>query len=231
MSTDPVPPAHNGLAASGLPGPKAAPQGMNWNTVLSRTVNLEKGLDPMPLREAVDNLQDLFGLGILIDDFAFRRDLSDDDVGGKQVRLPRIRGARIGTILRFVSDQVNGAFIVTADHIEIVPAVRVHPADRPLLPLVYANFQQKDLTDVLKEISDQTDYNVVLDNRLIEKYGNVLTTANLRNLPVDTAVRVVAECAGLKTVALDNLIFVTQSQTAKTMEKEKEARMMQGGPA
>jgi hypothetical protein len=217
--------------ASAPPAPEkaaSASETVNWQAVLNKRVDLQKGLDPMPLQEAVENLRDQFRVPILIDAQAFRRDLSDDDVGGKQVKLQVMKDVRLATMLRFLCDQVNGAYIANADHLEIVPATRVRPADRPLLPLVYANFKQKELADVLEELSDQTDHNIVLDNRLLEKYGKLPITANLRNLPVDTAVRVVAECAGLKIVVLDNLIFVTQAQTAKQMEKEKEARTVPG---
>jgi hypothetical protein len=217
--------------ASAPPAPEkavSASETVDWQTALKKRVSLSKGIDPMPLQEAVENLQDQFRVPILIDTQAFRRDLSDDDVGGKQVKLQVMKDVRLATILRFLCDQVNGAYIANADHLEIVPATRVRPADRPLLPLVYANFKQKELAGVLEELSDSTDYNIVLDNRLLEDYGKMPVTANLKNVPVDTAVRVIAEGVGLKIVILDNLIFVTSVQPYLDMQKEKEARMAPG---
>jgi hypothetical protein len=210
---------------------KAPPRqaGIDWPATLKKSVNLPQGINPMSLSEAVENLQDLFGITIIIDSQAFRTDLSDDDVEGKQVKLPKMNGVRLSTVLRLLTEQFNGAYVLHSDHLEITPWVRVRAVERRLLPVVSTQLDQIPLLDALKELSNNSDFNIVLDSRLLERYGKTPITAVLRTVPVDTAARVVAEGAGLKVVLIDNVLFVTLPETAVELEAEKAARPGVGG--
>jgi hypothetical protein len=203
--------------------------GIDWPATLNKIVSLEKGIDPMPLREAVENVQDLFHITILVDSQAFRTDLSDDDVEGKQVKLPKMNGVRLSTVLRLLTEQVNATYVLRSDYLEITPWQRVRAVERRLLPVVSAQIDQVPLLDALKELSNNSDFNIVLDSRLLERCGKIPITAVLRTVPVDTAARVVAEGAGLKVVLIDNVLFVTLPETAVELEAEKESRRGEGG--
>ena len=81
-----------------------------------------------------------------------------------------------------------------------------HPG--PYLPLVNAAFEKKPLEEVLKELADQTEYNIVLDARAAEQ-GKTDVSARFANTPLDTAAALLADMADLKTAIRDNVVYVT----------------------
>ena len=90
----------------------------------------------------------------------------------------------------------------------------------PLPPLVSVEFDKTTtLGTALKELNRYG--NVVLDARAI-KEGQATVTADLANVPLDTAVRMFADMAGLKVVKLDNSLYVTSKDNAKVLLKEQE---------
>ena len=48
-----------------------------------------------------------------------------------------------------------------------------------------------------------------------------MVTARLANVPVDTALRVLADMAGLKVVRMENVFYITSAENAEKLEKEK----------
>jgi hypothetical protein len=217
-------------------GEKAPPRQaeIDWPATLNKSVSLQQGINPMPLQEAVENLENLVGITILIDSQAFRTDLSDDDVAGKQVKLPKMMGVHLRTVLRFLVEQINGDYLVLDDHVEITTPSRARPEawqgiarsiGHPMLPLVYARFEDTGLRDALKELGAIADVSVVLDGRVAGNYGNQTVTACLKNVPADSAARTIAECVGLKAVQLDNVLFITDFKAAAILEKENANRI------
>jgi hypothetical protein len=94
------------------------------------------------------------------------------------------------------------------------------PEHRPLLPLVYEDFEDRPLAAALRTLAASSGYSVVLDRTVAgEKAGKV--TAGLHNVPVDTAVKVLAEMADLGSVRLDSVFFVTTREKAARMQAEQ----------
>jgi len=92
------------------------------------------------------------------------------------------------------------------------------------MPLVSVAFEKRPLTDALKELSTLTDVSVVVDSRAGEKEGNTAVTATFKNVPLDTAVRVLADIAGLSSMLIDNVLYVTTMPNAKVLEAEQARR-------
>jgi hypothetical protein len=90
-----------------------------------------------------------------------------------------------------------------------------------LPPAVCAVFDKKPLEQALANLAEQSGKNVVLDARVPER-DKLLITAQLLNTPIDTAVRVVAELAGQKMIALDNVYYVTPVEHFNNLHMERE---------
>ncbi len=188
----------------------------------------------MPLYAAIENLQDLYGFTMLIDSQAFREDLSQDEVGLTQIKLPVMRGIRISVLLRMLSEQVQGAYLVRQDFIEITTPRRARPdlwhgnqvveGMRPLFPLVYADFENMPLKDALRALSEQADISILIDSRLPNEHAEKRLSACFKNVPLDTAVRLLAEEADLKAVQIDHVFFLTQPKAAHQLEIENKQR-------
>jgi hypothetical protein len=110
---------------------------------LNKSVNLSKGLDPKPLKEAVEDLQDLYGVPILVDGQAFKADLQQDDVESVTVKLPKMAQVSLATVLRLLTAQVNGTYLVRKDYIDITTSdraviekvIRVYPVADLVIPI------------------------------------------------------------------------------------------------
>jgi hypothetical protein len=107
------------------------PPAPDWKASLDKTADLAKGMDPLPLREAVENLRDLFQVPITINGKAFQKDLRIKNIESFRVSLPVMFGASLKEIMQRISKQVHGVCRVSRDHLEIVPWTRAFP----ILPL------------------------------------------------------------------------------------------------
>jgi hypothetical protein len=116
------------------------PPAPDWKASLNRTADLAKGMDPMPLHEAVENFRDLFQVPITINGKAFQKDLKIDDVESFRVSLPVMFGASLKEIMQRISKQVHGVCRLSGDHLEIVPWTRAFP----ILPLIGTVFRLED---------------------------------------------------------------------------------------
>jgi len=90
------------------------------------------------------------------------------------------------------------------------------PKPRPL-PLVIAEFDKRPLSEALKELADLANYSVILDVRAADK-AHLPVSATLINVPLDTAVRMLADMAELKPVLLNNAIYVTTEARAERFQ-------------
>ena len=179
-------------------------------------VTLEKGIDPnTPLKDALEFLAERWEMNIVINTTAFR-DNGIPELEAQPVRLPKLIGVRASTILRMVLSQVNATMLVTPDFIEVIPASTTG------LPLVHASFEDRSLDEILHELSERTDYTVALDAHKTGEKAKVKLTANFKRVPLDTAVRLLADMAGLKMVTAEKALYVTDKANAEILQQEVE---------
>ena len=200
---------------------------------LSLPISVEGGIDAnTPLNDALEFLSQRHEVPILVNTAAFKK-AGTEDVETLPVKLPKIFGARLGTVLQMLLNQINAAYLVRSDHIEVTTLQDSRPEvwpgnqsarGRALMPLVSVAFEKRPLTDALKELSTLTDVSVVVDSWAGEKEGNTAVTATFKNVPLDTAVRVLADIAGLSSMLIDNVLYVTTRPNAKVLEAEQARR-------
>jgi RNA polymerase sigma factor (sigma-70 family) len=129
------------------------------------------------------------------------------------------------TILERLPPKMKTMYLIRNDRIEITTeaAFRAElgiPAHRSLLPLVWDTLENVPLAEALKSVGTQSGFNVVTDPRVAEKL-KAPATAEFNNVPVDAAVRLLANMAGLNMVQLDNVLYVTTTENAKHLREEQ----------
>lgn len=137
---------------------------------------------------------------------------------------------RLKTVIQRILLRVSPSvmYIIRDDVIEITTLDAVRKEffpDRPsgpLPPLVSDSFDKLPLETSLKELSHASGRNIILDGR-VAKEAQTPVTAVLKNAPLDTAIRLLADMAGLKMVALDNVLYVTSKENAKCLMAERQA--------
>ena len=75
------------------------------------------------------------------------------------------------------------------------------------------------LAAALRQLGRETAANVVLDGRA-EKEAETEVTLQLEDVPLETAVRLLSEMAGLKPVRVGNTLFVTRKELAAAMRND-----------
>jgi RNA polymerase sigma factor (sigma-70 family) len=213
--------------------------------MLQQPAGLDKPLNNLPLRDALDMLSDKFGVTIRIDPAAFFRfgvekpfEMYDQSVG-----LPVVRGMTLGEVLRDVLAQVRApdsgqraAFKVKGNQIVIVPAyivpyARSAGSEEPILnpdiveeqvqgEPISIEFKDKPLAEVLQDLTDATGANIVLDVRCREQ-GATQVAITLQNVRLLTALQVIADMANLQPVAVGNVYYVTEKQNADRLQKQE----------
>jgi hypothetical protein len=206
-----------------------------WHAKLTAPITIENGIDPTTLKEALQYLSDVGGVNILVDTAAFRSN-GIEDIENYSVSLPKINGVRLGTVLHFLLAKIDAEYLLHHDYLEVTTVTRARPEEwpgnrpmedtwkRPLLPLVYAEFNRVPLGDALKELSDVSDVSIILDGSRAEQVRAAEVTAALKNVPVDTAVRILADAVGMEAVLMDNVLYVTESEHAEQLRDANEHR-------
>jgi hypothetical protein len=198
----------------------------------SRRVKFDGIADPKAtLGDALDQLARQFDLTFEVNEKAFKFEQVAEILKLDIAPMRPMKNVRLDTVLRKLLAQVpvaSGAtYLLREDHVEITTGtfrsaeVWGGGPNVPHLPLVWATLDKVPLEDALKELAEQADFNVMLDNRAAEK-GKTPVSARLRNAPLDTAVRLLADMADLRPVHLDNVLFVTTKENAAVVEARLE---------
>jgi hypothetical protein len=233
-----------GAGAWAAPAPAGAREKSNeLADALNRTVKCGGFEDPKTtLIEALDILANRYDLPFDINETAFKFEMLPD-VAKTEIAQPNAipeMTAPLGAVLKKVLARVpvpSGAtYVVRRDTIEIttVEALRkeIWGEDYrgPMLPLVRSNFEKLPLRDALRELAQQAEYNIVLDSSVDDEAAKTPVTARLRNAPLDTAVRLLADMAGLRVVQTANVLYVTTPEKAEALRERLKAEKPKPAP-
>jgi hypothetical protein len=222
-----------GLAVLGWaePTPK---QSMSVVQKMNQRVSFD-GIDDVraTLNDALEKLSKLYDTSFEINDNAF----DSETVQGvkrtaiaEQVPIPEMKNVRLSrllnTILRRVPAQSGATYTIRDDHIEIT----TNSAQRaeiwgsyrgPYLPLVNATLDKCPLEDAVRQLAEQAEFTILVDGRAADKVKTPVS-ARLLNTPLDTALRLLTDMADLRTVQLDNVLYVTTQKNAAALEERLE---------
>jgi hypothetical protein len=191
--------------------------------VLDQVKDLE--IDDQPLDEAVNKLREMTGLNFVIDKpnvpptgMAAVNGLGPvgPSYAGQSIRIVS-RGVPLRAGLHKALRQNNLAFVVVGDEILITTPEKA--GERVMLQAVSVNVEGVPLKDALKRLARETGANVVLDPKT-DKENAAPVTLRLDDVPLETAVELLADGAGLKAVRRNNVLFVTTEAKADKIRKE-----------
>ena len=196
---------------------------------LDKPVVLEKGLEKMTFGEAKAFFENRFGITILVNDKAFKaRDAGAERILEAEVKLEKLAGIPLRSVLPMLLDQFDGAYLIHPDYIEVTTPEATQPetwvtGNRSCVPRAHADFKGISLEQALSELALETGISIILDQRAID--ANTLhVTARFDGVGVDTAVEILANMAGLKVVALDRALYVTDDENANMLWTQQRQR-------
>jgi RNA polymerase sigma factor (sigma-70 family) len=182
------------------------------------------------ISDALDYLTRAYGFTYAVNYKAFQ-------AGGVDIRncvlghpLPAMPVTTLASVLRAVLAPIpatSGAlYVLRPDHVEITTAAALRSelglqGQRPLLPLVWDVFENTPLNQAFGRVAEFSGYNVAIDPRVADKVKMSVDT-RLNNVPADTAVRLLANMAGLGVARLDNVFYVTTRENAAVIQADEE---------
>jgi type II secretory pathway component HofQ len=121
-------------------------------------------------------------------------------------------------------EPVQGTYLVQGGHLTIVPAAYAFdPQELGAGQLLNVEFYERPLDKALQDLADLSGITVLLDPK-VGKKAQTPVVATLQNVPLRTAVRLLADMADLKAVTVDNVLYVTTRANADALEKEETER-------
>jgi hypothetical protein len=86
---------------------------------MSKVVDIDKAIEA-PLKDVLEFLSDRFDLTLIINDPAFKAlEPPLENVGETRVKLPKMPGVTLSTVLRLVLSAINGTYLIRRDFVEI----------------------------------------------------------------------------------------------------------------
>jgi len=86
---------------------------------LSRPVTTDRSFDGVPLKDFLDFFADRHEMTILINPVPFKEAMGDAKIEEQTVRIPKMPGVSLSTLLSYALSQVNATYIIRRDYIEI----------------------------------------------------------------------------------------------------------------
>lgn len=139
------------------------------------------------------------------------------DPNGTMVARVQLKGAKLRDGLRAVLEPLNLRFGVVRDGLYI--STEDGLTTRQLRQRVDVAGEPAPFAGVVKRLAAETGANVVLDPRLKDR-ADTPVALKLDDVPLETAVRLLAEVADLQAVRLNNVLFVTTPERAERLRKD-----------
>jgi hypothetical protein len=233
-------------AAADTPKPATPPpaRAEDWQNPLSQRADFPGLDDPkVTLIEALQALPKLYNANFDVDvnEKAFKYEQVQDVLKAEVASpnpIPPMKNVRLDRLLRRILARVSApsgaTFLLRPDCIEITTGefqrreVWGTADEGPFLPIVQVALDRRPLDEALKDLADQSAYNVVLDANAAEK-GKTPIAARMYNAPLDTAVRLLAGMAGLRMVMIDNVLYVATREGAEALEKDRPRKQARRG--
>lgn len=125
---------------------------------------------------------------------------------------------KLGSAVRAVLRPYNLTSVIADNHL-VITSPEMAPK-RQLRQSVTLDFNDAPLKSALRHLARLTAVNVVIDSRLgSDNLNNV--TLSVEDVTLETAARLMAEVAGLKAVAVGNVIFITTESRAAKIRAEQ----------
>ena len=190
---------------------------------LNKIAEIEKTVEA-PLKDVLELIADHSHVPLLINEFAFK-DLEPplENVGETRIKLSKMENVTWGTVLRMVLAPINGVYLVKGGYVEITTrkaAFEKRALGTALKEFVNVSAKVRPLVEVLGELAEDTGVNIVIDPRTAEK-AQTFVTANLQDVPLDSAIRTLANMADLKVATLDNVFLVTTAENADQIRQDQ----------
>ena len=179
---------------------------------LDKTISIK--IDKQPLSIAVNMLHEKTRINFVLDSVTIQQQLGfTPDMPNAPVDV-EFKDAKVRSVLRAILSPYNLSYAPVGD--AIVITTEDMAMFRQMHQRINVDCTRVEFTTALRQLAKDTATNLILDSRA-EKEASAKVTLQLEDVPLDTAVRLLAEMAGLKPVRVGNVLFVTKKDIANEL--------------
>jgi hypothetical protein len=180
---------------------------------LDQPITIE--INDQSLNAALNLIREQTKINFVVDRFTIQQMGMDPEQMLVNIKLKEVKAR---SCLRSVLGPYNLGYAIIGDTVLIsTDDMAMH---RQLRQRVSVDLEKMDLAAALKKLSRDTATNVMLDTRVTGKETKAEVTLQMEDVPLETAVRLMAEMAGLKPVKVGNVLFVTTKAHANEIRAE-----------
>ncbi len=182
---------------------------------LDGTVTLEQ--TDQPLSAALKNLRERADLNLVVD----RAGMMQAGLDPEQLLVSiNLKDVKTKSALRALLAPHNLGYAIIGD--TILVSTDELAMQRQLKQRVSVDVDKLDLAAALKQLSKETAANVVLDSKVPARARQTAVSLQMEDVPLETAVKLLAEAGGLKPVKVGNVYLVTTRARANEMLSDPE---------
>jgi hypothetical protein len=208
-----LPFAGDGRSADGETKPASVRSGLEFSG--------QWEIESSSLKDALNFIAERIGIPILVDRFAFAG-IGIQDVESQKVTITKLQNVPARDVLRLLLSQVGGDFLVDDGHLVVVPQ-QYMAAERLVRRPVDITLENTTLAATCQRLSEVSGISIVLDSRCTDK-AKVAVSGSFQHVPLETVVRILADMADLKAVAMDNVLYLTTKANAQELQAEQDGR-------
>jgi hypothetical protein len=203
------------LSAAPAASEKAVSPIDKLHTALDKTITLK--IERQPLSVAVDMLREKSKINFVLDGLTIQQMLGFTPDQPPSPVEANFKDVKVRTALRTILSPYSLSFACIGD--TVVITTEDMAMLRQMRQRVNLDLSKVEFAAALKSLSRDTATNLILDSR-VEKEAKATVSIQLEDVPLETAVRLLAEMAGLKPVRVGNVLFVTKKETANEMRAD-----------
>ncbi len=170
-----------------------------------------------PLSTAIDALRDKTKLNLVLDGLTIQQQLGFSPDQPPTPVTVDLKDVKARAALRAVLATYGLSYAVLGDTVFVTTEDAA--VQRQMRQPVSVDVDKADLAAALKRLGRDVAANVILDSR-VEKEAKAAVSLRMENVPLETAVRLLAETAGLKALRVGNTLFVTKKEIAAEMRSD-----------
>lgn len=198
--------------------PRAAPSPAEKNRkLLDQSVSAE--FAEQPLHAVLTTLGEQTKIKFVLDRMTMAQ------VGLSEGDLPvtaKLQDVKVRNGLKTILGQYGLSFVVLDDTVLVTTEeVALY---RQMRQRVNVDVQEVAFQTALQQLGRSSACNLVLDPRAPKELKSAALNLQLEDVPLENAVRIMAEMAGLKSVRIGNVLFVTTEERAEKIRSEPDSR-------
>jgi hypothetical protein len=181
---------------------------------LDQNISIE--FEQQPIDKALEQLHEQTKLNFVLDRFSLQQ------MGFQPENMPvsaKLKDVKVKSALRSVLTQYNLGYAIVGDTVYV--STEPMAMYKQLQQRISLDCDKEELSAALKKLARETATNVVVDPRAA-KEAKMEVSLQMEDVPLETAVRLLSEMAGLKPVRVGNVLFITTKATAQEMRSDPE---------